>query len=191
MKKIIFLLLLVTNYSFGQWTSFSSNQLISEMDIKQAVINSPYLQLKSTLPNGYTSGHLLKKSQLISCFWVDSTVTTLAAKAQNQIISKQDVAAYTFSSFYAHNISPSNAGSAGCPTSLSNLAPVYTSSNATPITGTTVIYTNTGLTIPFNGTGLSFILTYNVAGSPYSYVVIINSSGVVTSVYSCVTWQVL
>ena len=187
MKKIIFLLLLISNYSFGQWTSFSSNQNLSEKDMKQAILNSPFLQLKSTLPNGYLSLHLLKKSQLISCFWVDSTNTTLAAKAQNAIISKQDITPFTYATFYAHNISPSNAGTLGCPTTLTNLAPVYTANNSAPISGTTVVYTNSARTITFNGTNLNFILTYTTG---ISYVVVINTVGLITSVTTCSTWQV-
>lgn len=186
MKKLILLIqfILFCCIAFSQWSGYSSNQLISENDINYAMITTPWLQLKAPLPNGLTSKHCLTKAQLLASFYVDATNTTLAAKSSSQIISKQDITAFTFSSYYPHNLSNAqSSGSAACGTTLSNVAPVYTSVNTAPIVGT-IFYTNTALTTTFGGSNLWWLVTYSNATY---YVVQINGVGSVTATFACGT----
>jgi hypothetical protein len=187
MKKLLILFLLIANYSFSQpssWAAIAANQEISEYASNWAMVQSPYLQLKAPLPNGLSSLHCLTKAQLIASFYVDVTNTTLAAKASNQIVAKRDITPLSFTSYYAHNLSNAqSSGASACGTTLSNVAPVYTSVNTAPTIGT-VFYTNSSLTTTFGGSNLWWLVTYSTGNY---YVVQINGVGSVIATYACAT----
>ena len=186
MKKILIILLFIANYSYSQvptsWASVGTLQTVSEHASNYAMVQSPYLQLKAALPNGLSSPHMLTKNQLIHSFWVDSTNTYLAAKGQFQLVVKRDITPFTYSSFYAHNISTGfSSSSAACGATLSNLNPIYTSVNTAPTVGT-VFYTNTALTTTFGGSNQWWMVTYS-NGNYYDLQ--ISGVGVVLTVATC------
>lgn len=188
MKKILIILLFIANYSYTQvptsWASVGTLQTVSEHASNYAMVQSPYLQLKAPLPNGLSSPHMLTKAQLIASFYVDSTNTFLAAKTSNQIVVKQDITPFAFSSYYAHNLSIAfSSSSSACGATLSNLAPIYTSVNTAPTVGT-VFYTNNTLTTTFGGSNQWWMVTYS-NGNYYDLQ--ISGTGVVLTVATCAT----
>lgn len=160
------------------WASITALQGVSEANLYNACINSPFLQIKSAFPNSHSSLHILTKAQLIASVYIDETNATLSPKTSGQIVVKQDVTGATFSSYFPHSTSTGyGTAASACGSSYTNLS-LFTTSNSEPIV-TDIIYTDSALTLVFNGGGNFWQLQY---GST-SYVLEINTLGVVLSVY--------
>jgi len=143
-------------------------------------VNSPYLQLKGGLPYGRASLRCLSKQDAIAALWIDPANTYLAAKTNLQLVVERDITPISPTGSYAHN--HSNAASSGasvCGTTMSNIAPMYTSANTGPTVGTR-FYRDAALTLGYGGSNLWWLIQYSTG---LYYPVQLDGNGYVIAVY--------